>query len=99
MEKHVTDSSHYSKGGPVSGSALVHLADDEHIWDRDFKCTRQDDAHLYESVDIAVLGDVGPVFTRGRCPHRACHVVPVESTVDGAVIARLCTACDSQLRP
>ena len=49
----------------------------------------------WEWFDVTVLGDRERRYIKGRCNH--LETVPVESMVDGALLARLCLTCDSQL--
>lgn len=49
----------------------------------------------WEWIDTRRLGDQGPRPIRGACLHRTR--VPVESVVDGEVLAQLCTVCSEQL--
>jgi hypothetical protein len=48
----------------------------------------------WEWIDVREFSDPGPKWLRGPCRHT--EVIPVEST-EGAVVARLCTTCDTQL--
>lgn len=49
----------------------------------------------YEWTEIHTLSSKKPVRYVGRCLHT--EVVPVESIVDGEVVAQLCQTCDEQL--
>lgn len=43
-----------------------------------------------------LLCEPGPTYVRASCQHAAADVIPVES-VDGTLVAQLCTACDMPL--
>ncbi len=48
----------------------------------------------WEYIELHTLGG-RTIYSRGRCRHR--NIAPVESIVDGALLARLCLTCDTQL--
>ena len=85
-------------GGYVSGGALVALDDDECILNRDGLCIREDVRHHRLVSEVRTWGKAEPVgWATGPCQHRPCHVVEVESLIDGKILAHLCRACDAQL--
>lgn len=49
----------------------------------------------WEWVEVTAWGDAGPRYAKGACRH--LDVVPVESIVDGQIVAQLCLTCDAQL--
>lgn len=83
--------------GPHAGTVLVTIEDDECVLaPRTLVCQRNDDRHNYEMVEAPRrVSDPEPEMVRGRCLHRPCHVVPVES--GGEIVAHLCRSCDRQL--
>lgn len=46
-------------------------------------------------IEVTYFGESGSRWVKGHCLH--IDVVPVESVVDGQVIAQLCLTCDAQL--
>ena len=81
-------------GGYIGGTAPVTPDDDECVLDRDGQCVRTDERHYRESHEIAALSGWRRQVL-GPCLHR--HPVPVESVVDGRIVALLCPHCDEQL--
>jgi hypothetical protein len=51
----------------------------------------------WDWLNVQALGDPGPVWVKGQCRHT--ELVPVDSTVTGQEVARLCLTCDRQLPP
>lgn len=49
----------------------------------------------WEMIEVTTWGDSKPRYIRGRCLHN--RMMPVESVVDGTVLAHLCLTCDAQL--
>jgi hypothetical protein len=49
----------------------------------------------WDWIEVSTWGDPGPLYVKGACRH--VDVVPVESVVDGQVLAQLCLTCDAQL--
>ena len=75
---------------------MVTLHDDECLLDRNLTCTRKDEQHHREQVEMPrQMCEREPRMAFGRCLHR--HTVGVESVVTGEVVAHLCTHCDAQL--
>ena len=92
--------SDYAGGGVIGGGGpvVVALSDDECVLNRSGECIRDDMRHLFEMIEIRTFGSLAPADTiAGHCLHRACHVVAVDSVLDGETIARLCRVCDTQL--
>ena len=86
----------YARGGYLPPQRDFSLDPEECVLDRRLRCTRTDDAHhRSDPVEVRRLGDAEPSYIWGPCIHR--HVVPVESSVDGEIIAHLCLHCDAQL--
>lgn len=49
----------------------------------------------WEWAEVRRMCDPEPEYVKICCRH--LEVVPVESSVDGAVVAHLCLTCDAQL--
>lgn len=78
----------YAQGGyiptPHGQTIAIFVDDDECVLNRQGMCVREDERHHRDAMPIMTWVDARPVaHSFGPCHHRACHLEPVESVVDG----------------